>query len=188
MLGLDYTVYPVDIDESPKDGEPAHVYVQRLALEKVRTAAAKKTGIIIAADTTVALDQEILGKPSSTEEARMMLTRLSGKWHRVYTAIAVVDTSRGCHEVGYAMTEVKFANLNDSEIAWYINTAEPYDKAGAYAIQGYGSLFIEEIRGNYFNVVGLPVPLLKLLFAKLGLEKLLFADQSTRQKKPLATR
>lgn len=178
-LKLDYTIEVSDINEDLCEGEPPEAYVQRLALEKARAVAKTPSDVVVGADTTVVLDEtvEILGKPASRAEAESMLLKLSGRWHTVFTGVAVVVGSRA--EVDYASTRVRFAHFTQEELEWYLNSPEPYDKAGAYAIQGYGSLFVEEIEGNYLTVVGLPVPLMKRLFSRLGLEHLLLPGLKT---------
>lgn len=177
-LRLNYTIEVSAINEDLLEGEPPEAYVQRLALEKAR-AVAKSGDVVVGADTTVVLDEtaEILGKPACRAEAQSMLMKLSGRWHTVFTGVAVVTESR--YEVDYASTRVRFACFTREELEWYLNSPEPYDKAGAYAIQGYGSLFVEEIAGNYLTVVGLPVPLMKRLFTRLGLEHLLLPGLKT---------
>ena len=165
-----FTVRPVDLDESPLPGEAPGDYVLRLAGEKA--AMARKTGagpgeLVLAADTTVVVDGEILGKPLDGEDARRMLRRLSGREHSVLTGIAL----RGPHGEAAAEVDetlVRFAPLSEAEIDWYVATGEPRDKAGAYAIQGLGSLFVEGVEGSWSNVVGLPIPRTYRLFARLG--------------------
>jgi septum formation protein len=115
---------------------------------------------IVAADTTVVIGEQILGKPCDQDDARDMLRKLSGQWHQVLTGVAVINGDTSKAKVAYQTTEVKFALMSGEEIDWYVSTGEPMDKAGAYAIQGLGSRFIEGIRGDYFNVMGLPLRLL----------------------------
>ncbi len=178
-LRLDYSVEVSDINEDLWEGETPQQYVQRLAMEKARAVANRSGGVVVGADTIVVLDEtlEILGKPASRVEAESMLLKLSGRWHTVFTGVAVVANAGT--EVDYACTRVRFASFTRAELDWYLDSSEPYDKAGAYAIQGYGSLFVEEIQGNYLTVVGLPVPLLKRLFTRLGLEHMLLAGLKT---------
>ena len=160
-VGWPFETLPVDIDESRRDGEEAANYVQRLAREKAEAAAARHPeSLIVGADTTVTLDEHILEKPAGAEDALRMLRLLNNRWHRVLTGLAVFDRGRQKMIVAHEATEVKFAAINDEEIHWYVATGEPMDKAGGYAIQGLGARLIEEIRGDYFNVVGLPVRLL----------------------------
>lgn len=154
-----------DVDESLHEGESAPVYVERLAREKANAAAARlrsmnqNSGIIVAADTTVVLDGEILGKPESAEDAHRMLRSLSGKWHEVFTGLAVLPLAAAAtqEQLLVEQTRVQFAKLSESEIDDYVATGEPFDKAGAYAIQGLGGKFIPRIEGCYFNVMGLPL-------------------------------
>lgn len=163
-IGWPFDALAVRIDESRREDEGAANYVQRLAREKAETAAARTVGLnVVGADTTVVIDDQILEKPIDANDARRMLALLSGHWHKVLTGIAVVDR-RSETRVAYQETEVKFATMSDDEIEWYVAGGEPMDKAGAYAIQGQGARFIEGIRGDYFNVVGLPVRLLYELF------------------------
>ena len=188
-VGWPFEALAVDIDESRRDGEDAVDYVRRLALEKAEAAmaiagrnptpgspagqpgwgGAVREGAlspgapslyVIGADTTVAIEGHILEKPSDDADAMRMLRLLNSRWHKVLTGLAVVDCSTSFMRVAHEETEVKFAALSDGEIQWYVATREPMDKAGAYAIQGLGSRFIERINGDYFNVVGLPVRLL----------------------------
>lgn len=163
--GWPFDVLAVHIDESRRQDEGAASYVQRLAREKAETAAALTIGLnVVGADTTVVIDDRILEKPVDAKDARRMLEMLSGRWHKVLTGIAVLDRQSSETRVAYQETEVKFAVMNDDEIEWYVAGGEPMDKAGAYAIQGQGARFIEGIRGDYFNVVGLPLRLLYELF------------------------
>ena len=166
-VGWPFEVLPVDIDETRWADEDAVGYVQRLAREKAEAAAVRAPNeTIVAADTTVTTDNHILEKPLDEADATRMLRLLNNRWHKVLTAVAVRDSDESKTVVAYEETEVKFAAMSDDEINWYAETGEPLDKAGAYAIQGLGSRFIEEIRGDYFNVVGLPVRLLYELIAK----------------------
>ena len=160
-VGWPFETLPVNIDKSRQPDEDAVAYVTRLAREKAQAAAAQAQHLtIVAADTTVVIDDHILEKPLDLEDAKRMLWLLNNRWHRVLTGIALFDVTTSAMKIAHENTEVKFAAMSDEEIDWYVNTGEPLDKAGAYAIQGLGSRFIEEIRGDYFNVVGLPVRLL----------------------------
>jgi septum formation protein len=159
MIGWPFEVGAVEVDESLWDDESPRAYVARLAAAKAKAAAQVYSHRpILAADTTVVVDEHILAKPVDTEDGKRMLRLLQGRWHQVLTGVALI-TESGL-EVDVEMTEVRFAPMNEAEIDWYVSTAEPMDKAGAYAIQGKGSRFIEGIRGDYFNVMGLPVRLL----------------------------
>ena len=159
MIGWPFEVGAVEVDESLWDDESPRAYVARLAAAKAKAAAQVYSHRpILAADTTVVVDEHILAKPVDTEDGKRMLRLLQGRWHQVLTGVALITESG--MEVDVEMTEVRFAPMNEAEIDWYVSTAEPMDKAGAYAIQGKGSRFIEGIRGDYFNVMGLPVRLL----------------------------
>lgn len=169
-LGLRFAVRPTDIDETPHAGEAPDAYVLRLAREKAR-AAARPGELVLAADTTVVVDGEILGKPLDDADAERMLRLLAGREHEVLTGVAVLDATesgRGRIASEVARTAVRMAALTGAEIAWYAATGEPRDKAGAYAIQGLGSLFVEAVTGTHSNVVGLPIPTVYRLFAELG--------------------
>ena len=160
-VGWPFEALPLDIDETRLADEDAATYVQRLARAKAEAAAQLRRGaLIVGADTTVVVGAEILEKPRDQDDARRMLQLLSGQWHQVLTGIALVDSATAESKLACATTAVKFSVMSRDEIDWYVSTGEPMDKAGAYAIQGLGSRFIEGIRGDYFNVVGLPVRLL----------------------------
>jgi septum formation protein len=160
-VGWPFETLPVNIDESRHPHEDAVAYVTRLAREKAQAAAAQTQHLtIVAADTTVVIDDHILEKPLDFEDAKRMLRLLNNRWHQVLTGVALFEVATSTMKIAHQNTEVKFAAMSDEEIDWYVKSGEPLDKAGAYAIQGLGSRFIEEIRGDYFNVVGLPVRLL----------------------------
>lgn len=165
MVGWPFETFAVDIDETRLNGEEAVDYVERLARSKAEAAATHRRGsIVLGADTVVVVEDRILGKPRDTDDARRMLRLLSDRWHQVLTGVAIVSGDAAEPNVSHETTEVKFAEMSAAEIDWYVATGEPLDKAGAYAIQGRGARFIEEIKGDYFNVVGLPVRLLYQLF------------------------
>ena len=152
--GLTFEVRPADIDETLRDGESPGDYVARLAEEKAR--AVRQTGeLTLGADTTVVLDDDALGKPVDEADARAMLARLSGRRHEVLTGWSLTDGEQAVG--GVETTRVYFDELSAEEIAAYVRSGEPMDKAGAYGIQGLASKFIPRIEGCYFNVVGLPV-------------------------------
>ncbi len=136
--------------------------------------------ILIGVDTIVYLNQKILGKPYDVESAYNMLRELSGRWHYVYSGLYIYDITRRKDIYDISETRVKFKELTDEEIKWYINTSEPFDKAGGYGIQGFASLFIEEIIGCYYNVVGFPISLLYKLLLNLGYNPLSFINTSNR--------
>jgi septum formation protein len=165
-VGWPFETLPVDIDEGRHQDEGAVVYVERLAREKAQRAVELRgaDSMFVGADTIVVTDQEILGKPRDEDDARRMLRQLSGRWHQVLTGVALIGGASAETRVAHEKTEVKFAVMSANEIDWYVSSGEPMDKAGAYAIQGLGSRFIEGIKGDYFNVVGLPVRLLYQLF------------------------
>ena len=157
-VGWEFTKDVPDIDESEREGENAETYVQRLAREKAEAVGASHPGeIVLAADTTVVLDDRIIGKPTDLPDARRMLEMLSGNWHEVLTGIAVM--ANGTSTVGMQRTRVKFAPMNDAELDFLVAVGDPLDKAGAYAVQAQAALFIEGIEGDYWNVVGLPISL-----------------------------
>lgn len=167
-LGLDFEVRPVEIDESPLAGERADLYVARLAEEKARERA-EPGELVLAADTVVAVDGELLGKPDDEAHAKAMLRQLAGRRHDVWTGVATWDPASERFEADLGRTEVEFSALGDAEIEAYVATGEPMDKAGAYAVQGLAALFVESLRGNYSNVVGLPLPIVRRLLARHGI-------------------
>jgi septum formation protein len=157
QAGIPFTVRAADVDESVLPGESPADYVRRLAAAKAYAIEAAETEAVLGADTTVVIDGEILAKPADAADARRMLALLSGRRHEVLTGICLRRGMRGVCE--YATTGVVFASLTDAEIGEYVASGEPMDKAGAYAIQGLASKFVERIEGDYFNVMGLPVAL-----------------------------
>ena len=159
-VGWPFEVLPVNVNEARQPHEDAVAYVTRLAREKGEAAAQQAPHrAIVAADTTVVVDDHILEKPLDQRDAQRMLRLLNNRWHQVLTGVAFIDATAAM-KIAHETTEVKFGAMSNEEIDWYVQTGEPMDKAGAYAIQGLGSRFIEGIRGDYFNVVGLPVRLL----------------------------
>jgi len=163
LINLKFEVAPSHIDETVKEGESARQYVERLAVEKARAAVAThNNALIIGADTTVVLNGQILGKPAGREEARSMLGELSGNTHEVVGGVALIaaGTSQSDIEVTSfcVTTQVTFGALSEAEIEEYIATDKPYDKAGGYGIQDdWGALFVKQIYGDYYNVVGFPL-------------------------------
>jgi len=166
-LGLRFVVRPVDVDETPRPEESPLSYVRRLAETKAIDRA-ESGELVLGADTVVVLEERLLGKPTDRDDARRMLRDLSGRDHLVYTGVAAWEPASERLECDVAATQVHFADLSEEEIDWYVATGEPLDKAGAYAIQGLGSLLVESITGNHSNVVGLPVPLVYRLVKRLG--------------------
>lgn len=168
-IGLSFDICHSNIDEDIKQGESPTKHCLRLAEEKAKQAAKKaKTGWIIGADTIVFIDNAILGKPSDKKDAKEMLKLLSGRRHKVVTAFCLLNASTGKTIKRVVESSVNIKNLTDKEIADYINTGEPLDKAGAYAAQGIGSFMIEKIQGSYTNVVGLPMEELKKTLKEIG--------------------
>lgn len=157
-VGWTFEVVAANIDETRLAQEDAVTYVERLARTKAETIAKRFSDcLVIGADTVVVIAGEILGQPCDDEDAQRMLRLLSGKWHDVMTGVALMR--EGATAVAHATTRVLFAEMSSEEIDWYVSTGEPRGKAGAYGIQGSAALFIKEIQGEYFNVVGLPVRL-----------------------------
>jgi septum formation protein len=158
QAGLDVLVVPSRVDESKISMHDPEKYVIKLAEAKAGDVAQHyPESWVIGADTVVVIGDAILGKPRSKEDAKNMLSRLSGQTHQVYTGFAVCCKSRNRLFSQVVKTDVLFKELSDEEIQWYIHTPEPFDKAGAYAIQGMGTFLVRSIHGSYTNVVGLPV-------------------------------
>ena len=167
--GIPFEVRPAHIDERIHPGEEAVAYASRVALEKARVVQAASDGRpVLAADTVVVVDRQILGKPADSDDAKRMLRMLSGRAHEVVTAVVLVS-EKGSFVTGTEVTTVEFMLLNKAEIDWYVATGEPSDKAGAYAIQGLASRFVTRIEGSYSNVVGLPVALVYAMCSRAGL-------------------
>ena len=167
-LGLEPIVRPAEVDESLRPGEDPHAAAERLARAKATAAAAEAPAgaLVLAADTIVVLDGEALGKPRDDEDARRMLRALRGRAHDVVTGVALARDGRLVS--GRETTEVLFAAMTDEEVDAYVASGEPADKAGAYALQGLGGLFVERITGTPSNVIGLPFRLVRSLGAELG--------------------
>ena len=167
LIGVRHEVRPADIDESLLPGEAPAAHAERLARGKAHTIAEREPdAVVIAADTIVVVDGDVLGKPRDATEAHAMLRRLSGRTHTVLTAIAV---ARGAlTESAVESVDVTFRDLSDDEIGAYIATGEPMDKAGAYGIQGYGATIVERVDGDYFSVMGLGLRRLVELLERVG--------------------
>jgi septum formation protein len=173
QAGYSFQVRPAHIPEDPREGEDPIAYVTRLAREKAEVVFREISAdgneddalVILGADTTVTLDNHILGKPEDAEDAARMLRMLSGRSHHVITGVAVV-TADGV-EVAAEVTAVRFLTMSDEEIAAYVASGEPMDKAGAYGIQGLAARWIPRVEGCYFNVVGLPLALVSTLLEGL---------------------
>ncbi len=170
--GIAFVSRSVEIDETQLPVETAETYVQRLSREKALAAVSPSdtNEVVLGADTTVVIDGQVLGKPVDVDDAIRMLDALSGRWHEVLTGVTLLRASQSRSEV--ASTRVKFATLTAQEIRWYVTSREPFDKAGGYAIQGRGSLFVEQIAGSYSNVVGLPLETVYRLASELGVDLL----------------
>ena len=168
-VGWQFETIAANIDETRERDEDAVSYVKRLAktkAEKIR--AHVVNGTVLGADTTVVVNGEILEQPHDADDARRMLYLLNNKWHEVLTRVALISDGNGNDSVlvDYELTRVRFGEMSDAEIDWYISTGEPFGKAGAYGIQGHAALFIEEVQGDYFNIVGLPIRLVYELLNK----------------------
>ncbi len=169
-LGLRFRVRPSRIPEPPgRPGETPLRYAVRAACLKSREISSRyDAGVVIGADTIVVLGNRIMGKPRSREEASAMLRSLSGRWHEVITGICLLDCRTRKERSSAGVSRVHFRRILPAEILWYLDTGEYKDKAGAYGIQGYASLFIDRIEGCYFNIVGFPVAAFERLCRKLG--------------------
>jgi septum formation protein len=168
-VGWPFETQAADVDETRAEAEEAVSYVERLAREKAEAVAgARLFGLVLGADTVVVTDGRVLGKPRDDAEAREMLRLLGGREHEVLTGVALVRAETKRVAVAHERTRVRFGAMTDAEIEWYVETGEPSDKAGAYAVQGRAALFIEAIAGDYWNVVGLPVRLVYRLAKEMS--------------------
>ncbi len=175
FVGWEFEKRVADIDETEFLNENPADYVQRLAREKAEAVAANcENALVLGADTIVVIDEKIIGKPKDLNDARRMLKFLSGRWHEVLTGVAIIKVQSSKFKVqslktvvGIQSTRVKFAELSDAEVEFLIEKGEPLDKAGGYAVQAQAALFIEEIKGDYWNVVGLPINLVYGLVKKI---------------------
>lgn len=176
LLGLKFETIPSEMDEETSLKDPAEV-VHFLAEAKARSVADKLKGsqsasvktLVLGADTIVVLGSEILGKPASREHAYQMLMRMSGRHHRVFTGVSLIDLATDELTTKHEVSSVFFRSLDPAEVRYYAKTDEPMDKAGAYAIQGTASAFVDKIDGCYSNIVGLPMPLTVNMLRKAGL-------------------
>jgi len=176
QLGIHPVIEPADIDESVLEGDEPVAYVRRLSIAKAAAVRpdADDTTLVIAADTTVDLDGQILGKPADPGEARAMLRALSARTHRVHTGVTV---RRGPHQAtDVATTLVTFTPITDAALEWYLATGESYDKAGAYAMQGAAGVFVAAVKGSVSNVVGLPLTTVVELARAVGVELITSPD------------
>ena len=172
-IGLQFDVVPSSVPEELQRGETAEEYVIRLARQKAAAVAeTNRDRWVIAADTIVVLGNQILEKPRDAADAKRMLAAIAGQTHVVYTGVTVKCLQKNYADTHVAASEVRILPLQTKEIDWYVGTGEPLDKAGAYAAQGLGALFIESIHGSYTNVVGLPLALLFQMLRRAGLDPL----------------
>jgi septum formation protein len=172
-IGLDFEVLPSNVPEIHEEGEAPEEYVARLSRDKAHAlASAHPDRWVIAADTTVLLGDQLLEKPTDAADAARMLGTIAGKTHIVYTGVTLENVSSGHRETRVAESEVRMLPLSPSEIEWYVRTGEPLDKAGAYAVQGIGAMFIDSIHGSYTNVVGLPLATLFQMLRKAKIDPL----------------
>ncbi|MHA1617549.1 MAG: Maf family protein [Candidatus Njordarchaeales archaeon] len=178
QLGINFRVFEPPWETRIVSDDPVEV-VRYTALEKARSVAGFFTeGLVVAADTIVVIDGEILGKPRSSEEAKSFLKKLSGRTHEVITGLAIIDAATNKERVDHEVSRVKFKELTEDEISLYIMSGEPFDKAGGYGIQGLAALFIEKIEGDYYNVVGLPIRKLYEMLKEFGYDILRKAVQN----------
>jgi septum formation protein len=181
-LGLQFQVQPSTVVEPERRaGEIPSRYAVRAARLKARETAKRcSSGLIIGADTIVVFEDQIMGKPLDADEAREMLRSLSGQWHSVVSGICLIDSVLGRERSGHATSRVHFRRLTGTDLAWYLKTGEYADKAGAYAIQGLASLFIDRIEGCYFNIVGFPIVTFDRLCRSMGIDLLQSVDYGLR--------
>ena len=170
LLGVDFKVLSADVDETINETLPVIDEIKRLSCDKAKAVLvqAAKDDLIIAADTVVALDNCVFGKPENRDEAKRMLKTLSGKTHKVITGVTVISGNKT--DTRAAVTEVTFRKLSDREIDAYIDTGDPFDKAGGYALQGVSCIFVSGISGDHFNVYGLPLTMLANMLRSFGVE------------------
>jgi len=172
-IGLDFEVVPSRIVEQRGEDETPEVYVLRLSQEKAEEVSAKRQDSwVIGADTTVFIDNAILEKPTDEADAARMLRLIAAREHTVFTGVTLIGPSARYRESRVVSTRVTIIGLTDEEITWYVSTGEPMDKAGAYAVQGIGAMFISSINGNYTNVVGLPLSVLFDMMRRAGIDPL----------------
>ena len=172
-IGVDFDVIPSHVPEEHQPGEAPEEYVARLSREKAAAVAAQHPDRwVIAADTTVLLGDQLLEKPADDADAARMLATIAGKTHVVYTGVTLQNLERDYRDTRVAESEVRMLPLTAGEIEWYVATGEPRDKAGAYAVQGVGAMFIDSIHGSYTNVVGLPLATLFQMMRKAGIDPL----------------
>ena len=170
LLGVPFEIVSSNVDETPRSGESALDFVTRAAREKGEDIAGQiPDAVVLSADTIVSLDGDILGKPGDADEAGRMLRMLSGRQHNVYTAVSTIHVAQNTRHEGLEETRVWFSDLDSEMIDDYIRREDVLDKAGGYGIQGFASVFIPRIEGNYANVMGLPLPLTYNLLVRHGI-------------------
>ncbi|HET8797278.1 MAG TPA: Maf family protein [Thermoanaerobaculia bacterium] len=173
-IGLRFEVRPSHVPEVHEEGEAPEEYVARLSRDKAHALASQfPSEWVIAADTTVMLGEQLLEKPVDKADAARMLAAIAGRTHVVYTGVTLQNIERDWRDTRVAESEVRMLPLSQEDIAWYVRTGEPLDKAGAYAVQGIGAMFIESIHGSYTNVVGLPLATLFQMMRRAGIDPLM---------------
>lgn len=173
-IGLPFEIIVSDLEEKREDRETVDAYVRRLAIDKAAAVAARVPDAwVLAADTVVYLDGEVLEKPLSRGDAIRMLSTIAGREHTVFTGVTLRNIALDYTDTSVTASKVRVLPLSEREIAWYVDTGEPMDKAGAYAIQGIGAMFIESVHGNYSNVVGLPLSEVFAMLKRAGLEHMI---------------
>ena len=170
QLGLQFVVDPSTLEEHMDPALAPAELVEGLSAMKAGDVAARhpEADLVLGADTVVVLEQRVLGKPTDRDDARAMLGRIAGRWHQVYTGYTLIDPKGQRRVVGHTISDVRIRDLDAAEIEAYLDTGEPMDKAGSYAIQGIGTLLVAEIKGCYTNIVGLPLPSVDAAWRELG--------------------
>jgi septum formation protein len=182
-IGVDFDVMPSNVPEVHREGEAPEEYVARLSRDKANALShAHPSRWVIAADTTVFLGDRLLEKPVDGADAARMLATIAGQTHIVYTGVTLEHAGSGYSETRVAETEVRMLPLSSSDIEWYVGTGEPLDKAGAYAAQGVGAVFIDSIHGSYSNVVGLPLATLFQMLRRAGIDPLQSGETGSGEK------
>ena len=172
-IGLDFDVKPSDVPEVHREGEAPEEYVARLSRDKANAVAREHPSRwVIAADTTVFLGDQLLEKPADAADATRMLAAIAGQTHIVYTGVTLENVESDYRETRVSESEVRLLPLSAADIAWYVATGEPFDKAGAYAVHGIAAMFIDSIHGSYTNVVGLPLATLFQMLRRAGIDPL----------------
>lgn len=183
LMGLPFEIMPSEIDETFVSGESPQEHVVRLSSEKARLVSlCNPDAWVLGADTIVTINGEVLGKPSTPQEARQMLCKLSGREHTVFTGFTVVNQSLNVIVSDAVKSSVLFRKITEDEKTWYVNSKEPYDKAGGYAVQGMGAFFIKEIKGSYTNVMGLPLSEVVDVMKRIGAIEFIGADKDVKCK------